>query len=202
MASIIRVTINLTGFTGGPGYTNLHFKPVAGGDIAQAHVNDARDITQTWLTSWRYVFPASVFSMLSPTVTELEEDTGHIKAFWTTTVAAGSGGFGTGNYAGGSGACVNWYTDGVVNGRRVRGRTFMVPAAGSALAADGTLDNTLLATWRTANNTLAGAANLVQLVVWKRPTKLAGVPLANGQAFDVNATTLNDKAAQLKSRRD
>jgi hypothetical protein len=202
MARIIRVKINWTGFPGGPGYTNLHFEPVAGGDISQAVADDAVAVTQTWIAAFRPDMPSSVTTGVDPTVTEIDENYGTIEAFWTSTVTAPAAGPSNGVYAAGSGVCVNWGTDGVWNGRRVRGRTFIVPIGEPGLATNGSLNDTRLTAWRTATATFVGAANLARLVVWKRPTVVLGEPLPDGGAYDVNSYTINDKVAQLRSRRD
>ena len=202
MARIIRLKINWTGFQGAPGYTNLHFESVAGAAIDQATVNDAVAITQTWISSWRAYTPVLCFTGLDPTITELDEQSGAIEAFWTATVTAAAAGSSGGAYAAGSGACVTWSTDGVWNGRRVKGRTFIVPIGSTGLQDDGTLATTPLAAWRTATNTFAGAANLARLVVWRRPAVVLGETIPNGGAYDVNSTVINDKIAQLRSRRD
>jgi hypothetical protein len=178
----------------------MHFEPVAGGDISQPIVNDARDILQTWITSWRPNLPTPVSVGIDPNVEEIDENHGNIEAFWTTTVAAPAAGTTSGSYAGGVGACVNWYTDGVSNGRRVRGRTFIVPVGGGTLDSDGTLTAGALGAWRASTATLVAASNLARLVVWKRPND---PPLfINGGAYDVNSFTINDKVAVLRSRRD
>jgi hypothetical protein len=200
MARIIRLKMNWTGFVGGPGYTNMHFEPVAGGDISQAIVNDARDILQTWITSWRPNLPTPVSVGIDPNVQEIDENHGNIEAFWTTTVAAPTAGTTSGSYAGGAGACVNWYTDGVWNGRRVRGRTFLVPMGNSTYDSDGTLTAGALGAWRAATATFIAASNLARLVVWRRPSDQP--LLINGGAYDVNSYSINDKVAILRSRRD
>ena len=204
MASIIRVKINWTGFPGGPGYTNLHFEPVTEGAITQAVVDDAVAITQTWIAAFRPDMPSSVTTGVDPTITELDEQFGSITHFWTATVAAPAAGPSNGVYAAGSGVCVNWGTDGVWLGRRVRGRTFIVPIGEPGLATNGSLNDTRLAAWRTATATFAGAANQARLVVWRRPTIVVppGEPLGDGGAYDVNSSFINDKVAQLRSRRD
>jgi hypothetical protein len=202
MARIIRVTINWSGFIGGPGYTNLYFEPVAGGDINQDVVNNAVGITQTWMDSWRQDLPAAAIIGVEPVVPELDENYGTIHAYWTATPAAAAGGDSLGQYAAGSGACVNWYTDGVRNGRRVRGRTFLVPIGSDGFQSNGTLADARLTAWRTATQVLIESAGFARLVVWARPTVIDGEPLPDGGAYDVNAFTINDKAAQLRSRRD
>lgn len=202
MARIIRLTINWTGFTGAPGYTNLHFESPTDAPISQEMVNDAVAVTETWMASWRPDTPNGCLTGVSTNIPELDENTGTIEAFWTAGTAAPASGASNGEYAGGSGACVNWYTDGVWNGRRVRGRTFLVPLGSNGMSNNGSLSDTRLAVWRTATATLIGAANLARLVVWRRPVDILGEPFVNGGAYDVNSYTINDKAAQLRSRRD
>lgn len=200
MARIIRLKINWTGFVGSPGYTNLHFETVDGSAWTQAAVNDAVAITQTWLAAFRPDMPTNCLTGVDSTIAELDENHGNIEAFWTATVTAPAAGAASGQYAGGSGVCVNWGTDGVWGGRRVRGRTFIVPIGILGLQSDGTLDGNRLTAWRAASNTFAGAANLARLVIWRKPSD---PPLyINGGAYDVNTATISDKVAQLRSRRD
>jgi hypothetical protein len=171
MARIIRVKINWTGGPGGAGYTNLHFEPTAGGDITQAVVDNAVTKTNTWIAAFRNGMPNTVTTGVDSNVIELDENYGTIHAFWTATPPAAAAGASVTAYAAGSGACVNWSTDGVSDGRRVRGRTF--------------IDN----------------SGVARLVVWKRPTIVLGEPLPDGGAYDVTSYSINDKVAQLRSRR-
>ena len=203
MARIIRLTINWDGFTGAPGYTNLYFEPAAGGDITQQVVNDAVGITQTWIDSWRPDTPAGCSIGVDAVVPELDENYGTIHAYWSASPAAAAVGASAGEYAAGSGACVNWYTDGVRNGRRVRGRTFLVPLGSNGMSNNGTLSDARLAVWRAATASfIDGGGGAARIVVWARPTVISGEPLPDGGAYDVVAYTINDKAAQLRSRRD
>ena len=202
MASIIRVKINWTGFTGAPGYTNLHFEQIADDAITQTTVQDAIDKTQTWIQAFRAGMPPDCYTGVDAAVAELDEQYGTIQAFWNGTVTAAAPGTGPGSYAAGSGACVNWSTAGVWNGRRVRGRTFIVPLGSYGFASNGNLDDTKLTTWRAATQTFVDASNDARLVVWKRPTIVLGEPLPDGGAYDVTSFSINDKAAQLRSRRD
>ena len=200
MGRIIRLKINWTGFIGSPGYTNLHFEPTAGGDIDQAVVNNAVSITETWLAAFRPSMPTNCVTGVDSTVAELDENHGNIEAFWNAVPSSPAAGASAGQYAAGSGVCVNWGTDGVWNGRRVRGRTFIVPIGLLGLQDDGTLDGPRLTTWRAATATFAGSAGAARLVVWRRPSD---IPLfINGGAYDVNSTSISDKVAQLRSRRD
>jgi hypothetical protein len=198
---IIRVKINWTGFQGGPGYSNLYFEPVPESDPwTTINVQAAVDKTQTWLATWRTALPATVVTGIDSQVAELDEQSGNIESFFTAAVVTPAPGTQAGTYSAPSGACVNWTTGGVRNGRRVRGRTFMVPISSFAMSPDGTFENTFLGNWRAAAATFTGDSNGNRLVVWARPTPGALIP--DGGAYDVIGSSINDKAAVLTSRRD
>lgn len=200
MARIIRVRINWTGFSGGPGYTNLYFEPTVESDpITQPIVDAAVTKVQTFLTSWRPYFAPTVFTGVHAQVDEIDEVTGGIEAFWTATPTAAAGGTGSTGFSSASGACISWSTGGVRNGRRVRGRTFMVPLSSNAYDTDGTIHGTPLPIMRTAATTLTDDANGVRLVVWARPNP--ALPITGG-AYDIVSATVSDKVAVLTSRRD
>lgn len=196
---IMRVVINWTGFVGGPGFTNLYF--TAGGTVDQAAIDEAVTKTDTWLNSWGGYLPGPVTVGVDPNVAILDSTTGTMTAFGSGTPEAPAAGQGIGNYSGVSGACINWYTDGIRNGRRVRGRSFMVPLANVAMSANGTLDDGAIGTWRTATEAfIAGDfSSGAHLGVWSRPTVAAP---ASGVFYPVSSFTIPDKAAILTSRRD
>lgn len=205
MANILRVKINWTGFTGSPGYTNLHYEPTAGGAIDQAAVDSAVNKTAFFLSGWRAYQPLQCTTQVDTAVAEIDENTGTIQNFWTgPTVAAGSGAD-SGNYAAGSGACISLYTADVRNGRRVRGRIFMVPLGSAGLQSDGTLATGALTAMRASAAALIDDLDPVRLTVWVRPSEIPG-PLdptfIDGGAYAVTAYSINDKVAQLRSRRD
>lgn len=200
MARIIRVKINWTGFVGSPGYTNLHFESPTGAPVDQLMVEDAIDITETWLAAFRPDLPTNCLTGVDSTVEELDENHGNIEAFWTGSPVAPAAGAASGQYAAGTGVCVNWGTDGVWNGRRVRGRTFIVPLGILGYNSDGTLAPPRLTAWRAATATFIAASDEARLVVWRRPSDS---PLfINGGAYDVNSYSIGSKVAQLRSRRD
>lgn len=206
---VLRYKVEWTGFIGAPGYTNLFFNNT-GDFFIQADRDEPVAKIQTWLAAWRSRLPSSVTIGLNSTVETVRASDGALTDFNTVTVAAPAPGTGTGVYSGASGACVNWYTDGIRNARRVRGRTFMVPVAGNFLSGDGTLDNTNLTAVRTANaDLITPTAGGTQLYVWARPTPIKdanGVPTgeynADGTSFPVSMSTISDKVAVLRSRRD
>jgi hypothetical protein len=102
-------------------------------------------------------------------------------------------------YSAASGACINWYTDGVRNGRRVRGRSFMVPIGSNGMENNGTLNATALGSWRTATDLLIASFENSTLGVWSRPSAPAAT---DGIWHKTTSMTIPDKAAVLRSRRD
>jgi hypothetical protein len=200
MANILRIKINWSGFTGGPGYTNLHFEPTAGGAIDQTVVDSAVNKAAFFLSPWRAYQPLNLSTSVDTAVAEIDENSGTIQNYWTGPTVAPGLGASSGVYAAGSGACISLYTADVRNGRRVRGRIFMVPLGNAALEADGTINSGALTAMRSSAATLIDELDPARLTVWVRPF---GFPIEiNGGAYNVTSYSIKDKVAQLRSRRD
>jgi hypothetical protein len=109
-------------------------------------------------------------------------------------------GTGAGGYAAGVGGRVDWLTSDIRNGRRVRGRTFMVPLVSSNYDANGQVAATNTTYWGTQAQTLIDALEsaLCPLVVWSRPSVANPV----GQITPVIGVSVPNKAAVLRGRRD
>jgi hypothetical protein len=192
--------VNWTGFIGSPGYTNLFFEPVPESDpITQATVDAARAKVEAFIIAAKNYLPTVATLTVDGQAAEIDEQTGEIQTFWNVTPLTTQTGVMAGSYVAGTGACVSWSTGGVRKGRRVRGRTFLVPLAAGAFEADGTLAPAALTALRAAATTLATDSNGVRLVVYARTPK-AIIP--DGGAYDVVTAAVNDKAAVLTSRRD
>ena len=140
--------------------------------------------------------PTTVSISVAPTFDEIEDTTGVL----TDSATAGSPtvivGDVAGAYSAPSGSCITWLTDGVVNGRRVRGRTFIVPMANIAYEGDGTITEATRAAYELAANDLIDSAG-GSMVVWHRPVAGAG-----GSSHVVQAARVKDTIAVLRSRRD
>lgn len=140
--------------------------------------------------------PTGVIATVPNTGDSIEDTTGELVGVW-----AGSGGgpcnmTGITNSPAGVGACVGWQTGGIVNGRRLRGRTFVVPLDGDSYDETGTLSASAL-------GDVGGFANALQavggLAVWHRPTTVGG---SDGTSYGVISNRVRDKVAFLSSRRD
>ena len=128
-----RVQFQWNGFTGAPGFTNMFY------DDSTGTAQQAADITRTFLVGCLTAAPASLpsgCSLVGPTsVDTVEPGTGTLVFTTPVTQPAQINGTAAGNFASSTGACVTWLTAGIVNGHRVRGRTFLVPLAATAFTA-------------------------------------------------------------------
>lgn len=200
MVEIAKVTINWTGFAGAPGYTNLYWRDFETSGLDQAIIDGAVTKTDTWISSVQSRVPTSVRLRVNRQVEIIESTTGQLTRFMQATADTTERvGTGTGAYSAASGLVVNWYTDGVVRGRRVRGRTFIVPLAGNALDTDGSIAAAALTGMATATTTLISNTGVGDLGVWSRPSAPGAT---DGQWFSTTSFTIPDKAAVLRSRRD
>lgn len=131
----------------------------------------------------------------------IEDTTGSLVGTWSTGNPVTVNGSGPPAAAAGVGACITWTTGGIVTGvtgkgRRLRGRTFLVPLTSGCYDIDGTLTTATFADVQTF------AANLMAagpLAVWHRPTTKGG---SNGTSYAVLSSKVRDHVAFLGSRRD
>lgn len=125
----------------------------------------------------------------------LDDATGELAGSWsdgtTTTVAT----TGAGGFAAGVGARVKWSTQGVVNGRRVRGSTFLVPLSSAQYQSDGTILDATKSVLQTAANTMLAAPSS-PLLIWHRPVGGSG-----GSSYEATSGEVPDKVSWLRSRR-
>ena len=202
MVAIVRT--EWSGTSGGPGLTQ--FAAVGGSamtaGVAQSLVNAAR----IFWAAQAAAMPDELRLIVSPVVDVYNESDGELTASYVAAqaplVVAGTA---TQGYAGGAGYKVNWNTGVIRNGRRVRGATFIVPAAlaiytnvGEVSGAHQTLVNTA-ANKLIADFTAAGAP----LAVWSRPTDATETkPARLGALTGVVSGSTAQKSAILRGRRD
>lgn len=191
---MIRITAQWTGFVGAPGYSNFYF--ARGGGI----IGDERQVavrTYNALINLQDVLPTDVTLSIASEAAIIDSDTGEAIDFLPLDVDDTFSGQGTGGYSGASGAVVNWRTGDVRFGRRIRGRTFLVPLAGSCYDGDGSLTTTALTDIRDFAAAMVGGDLDSELGVWSRPRNGSG-----GVFATVTGYSVPDLAAVLRSRRD
>jgi hypothetical protein len=184
------------GFPGAPGYTNFYMEttdPLSTG--AQVAVNAMRkffDDVKGFLSSSINVQVSSLVETIDDTSGELQDN---ITVVTPPIVVNGTS---ASQYAGPAGACITWKTAGIVAGRHVRGRTFLVPMAVNQFESDGTITSGALAILTTAASDYRNTSGL-NPVIWHRPTSPTAT---DGTSFAVTASSITDKVAVLTSRRD
>lgn len=133
----------------------------------------------------------------------VDEFTGTLIGAWTGSAVSTVAGSGGTKCAAGVGACATWQTGMVVAGKRLRGRTFLVPLASDAYDVDGTLTTAV----KGYLDSFAGSlAAMPAFAVWHRPTFTGTGPgktnNGDGASRLVATGTIRDKVAVLTSRRD
>lgn len=184
-----RITALWTGITGGPGYTRLSF----GGTLDEAGATAAANRVRAFFDAIKANLSLNTVISFSE-VAQMFSPAGQLIGEVAIVPPPAVTGTGTAAYSAPSGAVVNWITGVFINGRRVRGRTFIVPLSTNAYFGDGTLAGGTIATIGGAANTLQnGVPNLVVA---------GGVGVGGGYEATVTGASVPDRAAILRSRRD
>lgn len=191
---MLKVTAQWSGFTGAPGYSTFYF---AGGGGLISDAQQVADRVRGAFDTVKGIFPGSVKVAISPEVSVVDAATGVASAIRTITPGAVVAGSGTGNYSAASGAVVTWRTSDLRFGRRILGRTFLVPLAQGAYDADGTLSAPGMVNLNNFATALRGVDFDSEFGIWSRPRNGSG-----GVFASVDGHTVRDKVAVLRSRRD
>ena len=197
MSTVARIRTRLTGFPGAPGVATF---------VCLDPATFRPGLIAFWNTV-KTVMPATVTLTTEPEGDIFDDTNGQITGSWTEGTDAVSTGSAS-TYAGPVGASVTWRTSGVVGGKRVKGRTFIVPLNGDNYDSFGSLTDPLLTLLRGAASTLV-AASPGQLLVWSRPIVIGDLdskgeqkPIRDGSTWAVGAASVRDSVAVLRSRRE
>jgi hypothetical protein len=184
--TVNRLRMRWSGFPGAPGVSTFYFTAAT----------DPGPTLRTMMNSLVALFSSNVKIDIDAGGDTIDELTGHINGAWTGTSVAQVVGTATDAPAGPAGVCINWLTSVVVAGRRVQGRTFLVPVTVGHYDFDGTLTaatltsvNAAVTTWR------ASAGGLAQKILTKPK------PPAAGASSAVTGFRVPDKVVVLRSRR-
>lgn len=182
------VTVLWTGFPGAPGYTRFYWDVASAPDLAAY---------QAFFVGIADRIPSNTTVQVQNTGNLIDESDGSVMGSWSGPAQAAIPGTGSGAYAAPSGAHINWRTGDIKNGRRVRGRSFLVPLYGGAYDSDGSIAATVLTDLRGNLATLVTALVGSDARIWSRPTQSAA-----GTAHEIVSADIPDKTATLRSRRD
>lgn len=191
MAGMVRVTTRWDGFPGAPGYTNFYgsHNGVSAQDSADQFADDIHDF---WLQVNGYI-PDSVTLTIVPTWQSLSDSSGQLTGEGQlASPPAAVTGNNAGSYAGNVGVAINWVSETVLNGRFLKGRTYLIPMTG-VFDQDGTLSAAAISAIGTS--ALALAEGSTNMLVWHRPVNGSG-----GSSAQIATVTIKDRAAILRSR--
>lgn len=194
MALLQRTRVLWTGFTGGPGYSNLFARFEDDGSTDPS--THAEDVA-TLFGAVRNYIPSSVNLAIDQEVALFDEDTGELAGFRLLPFAPEIPGNGTSlAYSAASGAAIEWRTGAVRSGRRVTGRTFFVPLAQNVYNNQGRLTTQFRDILQLAANAYVDES-ASEPVVWSRPrdTRL-------GWTGTITEARVRPQVAVLRSRRD
>ena len=189
MASMRRFNCAWQNWPGAPGVSTFYTDTTV-------DISVATDAFRAFFNGIAALLP-SALTVQVPAVGDIISDAdGSITGAWSdgTPVLVVTG-TGAGAYAGNAGAVVHWLTTGVVNGRRVRGRTFIVPIIGASYESNGSLAAATLTTLNNAATALDTALGS-SMLIWHRPK-----PPAAGSSFGLDSPRVPDLAVSLRSRR-
>lgn len=190
MANIMKHTAVWAGFTGAPGYSNFYHH-VIGTEAAAAQAgHDSVIALFFYLNGY---LPSAVSVTVNPVAQIIDEFTGDLVGEVTVgTAGAVVTGNNGGNWAANSGFGIEWTTGLYLNGRALRGRTYVVPGTG-AFDDEGSLSDAGITGILAAAQYLVGSSQAFG--VWHRPVAGTG-----GLCYPIISATVRDKAYILRSR--
>jgi hypothetical protein len=186
---VARVRVAWQNWPGAPGVSTFY----ADETITQAAIDSLR----AFFNGCGALLPTGLTIQVPSSGDIIDQGTGSLTGAWsvatTPTVVTGSGG--TGVYAGNAGAVIHWLTPDLFGGRRLRGRSFLVPLIGTAYENNGSLSSaTISAISGAATTFLAAVPGMWN--VWHRPRP--GFAGGNGT---IESFRVPDLAVSLRSRR-
>lgn len=202
MTELQRLRIQWSGFLGAPGVTTLYFVDAA---VAQAKV-------QTFLTAIKTLIPTVVTMRIESSGDIINVQTGALTGAWTGGAQTPTVGTAVGNYSPATGFQARWECPEVINGHRVRGRSYFVPCGPVLYDPTGTIADATVTAVTGFGNTLI-TSQVGNMAVWVRPhpatpawTDVRGRTHAATAARDGNfgvptSCSVPDKVCVLASRR-
>lgn len=185
MTDIRRYRVAWSGLTGLPGVSTFY----CGSAITLGSELSA------FFTSIKNQFPAPLTWTVPNSGDLIDDATGDLTGAWSgsggTAVASSS----SGAYMAGTGAYVQWNTGSIVNGRRLKGRTFLCPIKSDNADSAGVISSASHAVLDPALATLVAAG---KVMVWHRPTTPGGT---DGVAIVAGSASVAPNVTSLTTRR-
>lgn len=191
---VLEYRVNWQGPTGGPGVTVLHGRP---SDLIsdQDAANELSERAHAFFSELTALVPSGYTLSFPGEVVELNTTTGALEDVYAVPPQANVVMVGGGDWGAPAGARIEWRTSAIVAGRRLQGRTFIVPITALAFDTSGTLDpEAITALTNAAEEYLTGGTpDQVDPCIWSR---------THGILADITAYLVPDEVTILRSRRD
>lgn len=208
MQQIIRVKIDWSGFQGAPGLTALYFRDFEGGEDQVPFMQQAVTKAELFTTEVAKKVPSGVTLKVATDCELLNAEDGELLDVRSVTSAPGksNASYASQAYSAASGAVINWRTGSVHRSRRVKGRSFIVPLAGNAFEANGTLHADTITTLQAGATALLNTASSPDFGIWARPQRVKNSDgtttlIPNGQWYVATSSNVPDMSAVMRSRR-
>lgn len=158
------------------------------------NINAANTALRTWFNTIRTGIPDDVTITPPSEVLQINDEDGVLQDVQGLTALGSVTGQSTAAFSANAGRVVRWNTPVVVGGRRLFGRTFIVPSVG-VFNNTGNVDSTTITSDAAAHATLISslATNGLPLGVWSRK---------NGSIHEVNNGVTLTRPSTLKTRND
>lgn len=178
----------------GPAVSTFHFDA----DLPGTNLASLQSHIWAFFDSLKGALPNDVTIVGETEVRQIDEVTGQLQAVGTVVPNPNVTGTVTGGWAGGSGCRFDWQTTIIRFGRRVRGRTYIVPLAAGNYDASGNVSAAVRADFIPKAQSLLSnlGLNSTPMCVYSRPQ-----PGRPGLASPVISVNVPPLAAQLRSRK-
>lgn len=187
MATLKRIRVTWDGVKGLPAVSTFYTRSDEGPNLtALSQIFNAAKASVPSGVTWQIQGQGDV----------IEDTDGSLVGSWGGPTPPAIVATGGNSWAGPVGAVINWKTLGIANGRRMRGRTFLVPLSNGAFTGQGTIGAGTLTPLQTGVTAFV-TASAGTFVLWSRPG-----PKGPGSSHPISEGAVPPLAAVLRSRRD
>lgn len=187
MANLARVRVEWSG------------SPVQGGGLSTFYFDEAGSGWTAAVTAFfnaiKGVFPTLLTWKIPGSGDLINDASGALTGTWDEGLDQSVAANGVGQYPFGVGARVVWNTDGLTNGRRVKGSTFLAPLLSGQFEGSSALVPAVVTLFNTAANDLADSPDY-DMKIWTQAVNGSG-----GKSSSVVSASCPDKVSWLRSRR-
>lgn len=203
--TLFRNRIVWSNFEGAPGYSVLHYEMAGAGDDYSANIAEAADLLfdgftsiRPWLLNGVSLSIDTEWLQITPSNGKLEKV--HYGPAWSPLTGTGIGSA----LPRATMATVRHLTDGIRDGRRINGRTFLGPLSENAIDSSGHVESSARAAFASMWDGLQDTVDTRLMVYARQRYSASNPPVAqvDGTAAHVQSSVCNVLPGGLRSRRE